>query len=346
MGAASIQIESVILHLLNPQKDAPVCSQRPLQITDPRIFEYFTKHIASSQSAPKIREARFQSLDGPSAAACRGILEGKTDLVAGSQALARSLFGILKADQKRISRGDLAVCLYQNEDAERRLALLKIDPVEGFRHAVKKERGETYVEVEIDPDLMPSTSQELQKCAFVRLRDAKSPEPDMMLLDLQGREEKVAQFFTRTFLGAELMEDPRVTTRQAAKAAIDIENELLSLGEWGEPVRHEVRAVFAGPAARLTKPWVGKLPVSKEAQEKVEARLAKEQVLDKTLPIDGNLLAKLNEKAKYQGSYGLKIEVLEKNHDDVIHSIELKRRKAGADYFEIVIRTPTLTRVS
>jgi hypothetical protein len=341
-----IQIESVILHLLDPQQNQPVCSQRPLpQTTDPRVFEYFTKHIVNSQSDPKVREARFQSLKSPSAAACRGILEGKTDLVAGSQDLARNLFGILKADQKRISRGDLAVCLYQDEAAGRRLALLKIDPVEGFRHAVKQVKGETYVEVEIDTELMPSTSQELQKCAFVRLRDPQSPDSDMVLLDLQGREEKVAQFFTRTFLGAELMADPRETTRQVAKAVIDLENELLPTGEW-EAVRQEVRAALAGPTARLTRQWVGSLPISQEAKERVETRLADDQVLDKTLPLEGNLLTKLIEKVRYQGSYGLKIEVLGIHHDDVIKSIIWKKKKAGADYFEILIHTPTLKRVS
>lgn len=344
MGAASeVRIEHVILHILDPKKPDPVLSQRPLpETTDPRVFDYFKKHITNSQGDPRIREARFQDLESPVARTCRGILQETTPLVDGSQELARSLHRIVKANQS-ISRGDLAVCVYQDETdgtAERRLALLKIDPVEGFRQSFKGD----YVAIEIDTDLLPSTSQELQKCAFIRWRAPESPEPDMALLDLQGKEEKVALFFTRTFLGAELLPDPREMARQVARVVIDLENDLRPLGEW-EPVAGEVWSALATGTVHFTRQWVGGLGVSAEAKRTVEARLGGGQVLDRRLTLDRDQLAKVIEKVRFQGDYGLKIEVLGDHFDDVVKSIKWKTRKAGADYFEIVLHTSKLKRV-
>jgi hypothetical protein len=91
----------------------------------------------------------------------------------------------------------LAVCLYRAENqhsVSRYLALLSIEPSEVFRH--KKEhdpQGNLYVNYEIETEIMPTTREKLQKCAFIQGLEPR-PDYDMMMLDRQKRE-GVAKFF-------------------------------------------------------------------------------------------------------------------------------------------------------
>jgi hypothetical protein len=179
------------------------------------IVDYFVTHIQNSLKNPTAEAARIIAIDDETVSGiCKALLENRLDLVEGSRWLAQELYKIIDKD-KRINACDLAVCLYRAENqhsVSRYLALLSIEPSEVFRH--KKEhdpQGNLYVNLEIETEVMPTTREKLQKCAFIQGLEPR-PDYDMMLLDRQKRGEDVAKFFIKEFMGAKPAFDARPQT--------------------------------------------------------------------------------------------------------------------------------------
>jgi hypothetical protein len=153
-------------------------------------------------------------------------LRGEIPLVEGSQRLAQDLYSILEGD-RRITSGDLAVCLFQAENYPYThfLGIMKVDPVQIFRHVVLQDkRGNQYVSFETLPQAF--TSERLQKCAFIQPLEPRHPEFDMLLLDRQQRLSEngsVARFFSETFLDAEEAFDARKMTEIVYRGLISAE---------------------------------------------------------------------------------------------------------------------------
>lgn len=203
-----IKVEKVILHLLHRDQPAPQLSQVPIPVnSDPRIFAYFQEHIESSLQDEQARIASFLDLAQEPAATCAKLLGGELGFVDGSQRLAKRLHSIILRN-RRISSGDLVVCLYQGKIRDRTgsfLALMKMDPGTGFRQVRRRDaEGHYYLTFEIENQIMPTLGERLQKCAFIRPLAPRRPKYDLLLLDRQIRTPvgpQVARFFTEDFLG-------------------------------------------------------------------------------------------------------------------------------------------------
>lgn len=190
--AADIRLDELIVHIVDPRRaNGLVLSERTLPLdSNERVADYFATHIENSLRDPAARAARFVDLgDENTAGLCRALLEHNVGLVEGSRRLAQRLYEIIAGD-RRIAAGDLAVGFYRagnRPDVPRYLALLKIDPSEVFRHTTARDPdGNLYVSFEVETDVMPTTREKLQKCAFVQPLEPR-PEYDMMLLDRQVR---------------------------------------------------------------------------------------------------------------------------------------------------------------
>ncbi len=347
MGTAStITIKEIILHRLSADETgkAPQCSQRRLPAnTDPDVFAYFQTHIGNSLAHPQARAARFKDLGQPVAGACQDLLAGG-DLVAASQLLAEALYGVVKED-RRIAQGDLIVCLYDRgnkKTSNRGLALLKIDPVQVFEHqALTDQEGRKYITL-VKKGAMPTTREELQKCAFIRPLKARLTEPadlEMTLLDRQRTGDKeVADFFSRGFLGATLVVDDRQATLRAIDAFAELENELRPLDLW-QPVEPEVRKVLSAPRAHLSKRLVGRLGLPPQVRERFEESLRKKEILDLRFTVEGTALAKATQKTVYEGDYELEVKVLASQFETVVRSVKRLVPEVGLPYFEITLHT-------
>jgi hypothetical protein len=345
-----IRIAEVILHILDsrPGGRGLVLSERSLpQQTDPRIFDYFRLHVENSLGDPQIQVARFRDPAAPVASSCRDLLAGKTGLVKLSQALAQRLFAIVSVNRS-ISRGDLAVCLYEEETGGgQHVALLKVDPVEAFRHqTLKDNQGRFYVSLELETELMPTTREELQKCAFVPPPALRPEEADLRLLDRQRTADRdVAAFWVGDFLDAELVADARRSTLDLVKAVVAIENSLRPQDLWPR-VEPALQTVFAGDTVRLTSQWVAGLALPAEAAAQVTKELEARQMLGRAFVLDRKALTQATQKVRFQGDFGLKVEVQEDHQDSVIRQVKRVSPKGGPPYYEIVLRSSKWERIS
>jgi hypothetical protein len=345
-----IRIVEVILHILDsrPGGRGLVLSERSLpQQTDPRIFEYFRLHVEHSLGDPQIQVGRFRNPSSQVASSCQDLFAGKTDLVKFSQGLAQRLSAIVGANRS-ISRGDLAVCLYEVEPGGgQQVALLKIDPVEAFRHTTLQDsKGRYYVSLELETELMPTTSVELQKCAFIPPPALRPAGSDLLLLDHQRTAERdVAAFWIGDFLDADLVTDARRSTLELAKALVAIENILRPQELWPR-AEAAIAAVLTGDRVQLNPQWIAGLSLPAEAAAQVTKELEDRQMLDRAFAIDRDALKGATQKLRFQGDFGLKVEVQAAHQEQVIRQVKRVTPKGGPPYYEIVIRSSKWERVS
>ena len=339
-----IQIESVILHILDPRGRGLVLSETPLQLgPNNRISEYFEHHIRRSLAHSATKAARFRStLPDSTSDICKGLFDGTRTLVEGSQSLAKKLYAILESD-KRTKVGDLAVCFYQagNYPGQRFLALLKIDPSEVFRHVEKTDsKGKKYVTLELESEAF--TEENLQKAAFVRppLEEQKY---DMMVLDYEARNRRrrdVARYFIEDFLDAEFALDSMQQTRLFYRAVIASLNAIrpeLSEKEY-ENVHTHLRTAITSATIDVDQ-WAEQLPLPTDKKQRIEERI-RERLPDRSFSPDQKVVSQLLKKRRFRGQYGLKVELNADHYDDVIKVVDrIEDDPNRPPYFRVTIET-------
>lgn len=121
-----------------------------------------------------------------------------------SRDIARLLFAAMKNGKGNIKPGDLVVCLYHdNKTGLQNLALLKMEPENGYRIEKVKDNQKTRVVFTQVPNIFPT--KELQKCAFIIPKNLRRKSKfDLVVLDQQtarfGSRRSVASFFQTGFL--------------------------------------------------------------------------------------------------------------------------------------------------
>jgi hypothetical protein len=345
--ATDIQLDQLIVHILDSgHSNGLVLSQRTLPLDrEPRLMEYFLGHIKNSLQDPAATAARFVALDGETtAAACRALVEGSLELVEGSRRLAQELYKIIAAD-RRISAGDLAVCLYRAGNyphIPRYLALLKLDPSEVFRHKTERDsQGHLYVRFELEGDVLPTTRERLQKCAFVQPLDPR-PGYDMMLLDRQVRPpvpRPVAKFFSEDFLGTEPAFDARKRTDTLYRGLVSARNQLhLQLkAEEDEALRQAIDTAVRSAFINMDA-WIEALPLSAKCKEHID-QVVSQELPDREFEVDTTYLQELSRKRRFRGDHGLRVEVSADRYSQVIQSVEPKNEPGVPPYYRVVIHT-------
>lgn len=344
--ATGIHIDELIVHILDHRRNnQPILSEVPCPLSGrDQLTTYFTTHIENSLADPSARAARFVSLD-PAATSglCQTLLEGSLDLVTGSRELATRLFGVMEGNP-RISPGDLAICFYRTETRPdtRYLGLLKIDPAAVFRHKTERDtQGRLLVNFELQPDVLPTTREKLQKCAFIRSLEPRL-EYDMILLDRQTRERvarPVAEFFAKGFLGCEWALDNRERTDRLYKGLLSACNRLRpELSPADEETLHlHVEAAITGQAINLDQ-WLTEVPLSDKQRQVVDETLT--TVLpDREFEIDASYAEKLVQKRRFRGDWGLKVEVRGDKYKEVIREVRRIDEPGEPPYFQVIIRT-------
>jgi hypothetical protein len=204
---AKIAIRKMIVHKVDHKNyDAPLLSDLESPITD-EVGSFLRQHIASNREHMRARTAQFlKPSDGVEATCtlCDDILTNPDSFVQRSQEIATSLFRTMSGDG-RISPGDLVVCTFVDGDGNdwEWLALLKMDPEDGFVGERELVDGQIRVVLRRVPDVLPTG--ELQKCAFILPPDLREERGhDLIVLDQQaaryGMRRLVASFFLKNFL--------------------------------------------------------------------------------------------------------------------------------------------------
>jgi hypothetical protein len=262
-------------------------------------------------------------------------------LVKGSQQLAERLYGIIDRD-KRISAGDLVVGFYRagnRPHISRYLALLKIDPSEVFRHKTERDsQGNLYIRFEIETDVMPTTREKLQKCAFVQPLDPRA-DYDMMLLDRQQVRTPVARFFTEDFLGAALALDAHQRTDRLYRSLVSANNLLRpKLQPQQDEILHQAINSTVSSASINVDNWLEALPLSEEQKEQID-QVVSQELPDRTFEIDTSYGQRLIQKRRFRGDYDLRVEVSADQYSEIIQSVQYVEGSESRPYYRIVIHT-------
>lgn len=362
------EVEAVILHIVDPpgRNRRPPGEARGLQLSElplpaaagRPVFRYFETHIEQALADRNVRAARFvvPSPDDGGAAepnllhALEELVGTPGAMVDGSGLLARRLYAVMdRRKGEQISSGDLAVCRCRGRggdgDWSRFVAVMKIDPTEGFPQVVRKtEGGRSYVTVDVaeEVEILPTTRQELQKVAFFRPRDRQRAGYDMLLLDRQSRytPRAVARFFATDFLGVE-----PIPHGKAAQTLIFVQ-ELTK-------ARNEARGGMSRTALHSHEKKVAKVVADGEldADNLPELLPAKQQqalkaALTAKLPaalvkLDSGYAKDLLATRRFRGDGGLRVVVPNEVLDDVLVEQTYVEKGPGAPYWKIVLHTKT-----
>lgn len=350
--ATNITIRELIIHILDPQAQGLVLSNTPIPLeASSNLVEYFSRHILNSLRDPGIKSARFRNINPQQpSGVCRDILRGELPLVEGSQHLASELYANLERD-RRITSGDLAVCIFQAENYPYTsfLGIMKVDPAQIFRHVIRKDaQGHTYVTFETMSEAF--TSEKLQKCAFIQPLEPRHPEFDMLLLDRQSRlaeNGSIARFFSETFLDAEEVMDARKVTEIVYRGLVNAENRLRERLTEEESESLEEGILQAVTTRRLNlDSWLEELPLAAEVKQEIDKTLSP-RLPARELLLDRSFSQQLISKIKYRGEGGLRLEVPAENYNTLIVSEKyITDDPDRPPYYRIVIETEVWKRVA
>ena len=344
--ATNIQLEQLIVHILDPKHaDGFVQSECTIPLEgNQRLVDYFVGHIQNSLKNQSIKAARFDAIDNEIVSGiCKDLLQNNLDLVEGSRKLAQKLYDIIAKD-KRINACDLAVCFYRaetNDYVSRYLALLNIEPSEVFRHKKSHDsNGKLYVDFEIETEIMPTTGEKLQKCAFIQQLDPR-PDYDMMLLDRQKHGKDVAKFFIEDFMRATPAFDAQQRTACLYKGLISAHNQIrpeLQSHE-NETLDQAIQVAIKSDYINLDA-WIKALPLSEKHKQQIE-QVVSQELPDREFEIDKTYANSLIRKRIFHGDYGLKIviEASDEKYKKVIKSVKRMEKPGTPPYYCIEIHT-------
>lgn len=352
-------VEAVILHIVDPpganRKPAGearglVLSERELPAaTEAATFAYFLDHVRNALADDEVRAARFRpptaATPNPVPGLVSALLDGSRDLVDVSSDLARRLHGIM-ADLQRVSAGDLVVCVCRGRGGRsgwsRFAAVLKIDPAEGYPRVTREAGRKSYITAKLDEKVavLPTTRQELQKAAFIRLPAGRGPGGyDLLLLDRQVHGAgQVSRFFAEEFLGAETVVLGEVPETDAVVDIVrEIRNQARPGLEAGKLARHEERAEKLLGQERVTVDDVKDLfagDYKRRAEAAWRERLPVEEVT-----LDRKRVEKLTRTKKFKGEGDLRVEASPHVWKQVLRQAIRVTDDPAGPYWRIVLHT-------
>lgn len=324
---SKVNLTGLAFHSVDGKKQEIILSERLMELDGREKFlDYISSHITNSLAAPSAKAASFLNYSQDLGGIAQKILNNSTDLLNGSQDIARRLYEILKKD-KRISPGVLAVCLFEdhelvnNSETESNLnnylGILKLDPANGFKPQIIKKEGITTVDVEIVDDILPSAKQSLQKCAFIRHHDSESSY-DLLALDKQtGGAGNISDFFSHKFLMIKEAFDSKTCTEDFYQGFIEVEHQLRShLDAVG------CQSISRARDAALTSKTVDidylldNLTIPDE-HIKTAKKIMANFVHNRSFDVDQQVANKLRKKKKYKGDYGVELKFDAKHEDKI-----------------------------
>lgn len=235
INTEQLRIDKMIIHKVDHWKyDSPQLADLESPVSE-EIASFLRHHIADSFEHRFTRTAIFnnpQISDYDFQDACNSIANDPNEFISISRSISCHLFNTIDGD-KRISPSDLIICTFtQGDHSSKWLAILKMNPVDGFvseRETVKK--LVRYVLRRV-PDVLPTGV--LQKCAFILPQEMRRDFGyDLKVLDQQvarfGVRRKVASFFVKDFLQCKV----ELNKKDKTKSFISGSSEWIKLKEDG-----------------------------------------------------------------------------------------------------------------
>jgi hypothetical protein len=312
---SGLTIKRMIVHKVDhKQYGAPLLSDLESPVNDPEVVTFLTRHIADSREHRYARKARFVAKDPPGAgfmALCDSLLADPAQFTPQSQAMAQRLFACMTGST---SPGDLVVITYCDGGAGAPLclALLKMDPKDGFVGERQPVDGKYRTVLRRVPDVLPAG--ELQKCAFILPPGLRtSADHDLIVLDQQiaryGARLMVSDFFSKDFLQIRLAHEPAYSTEQFYYASYDWLNRQ---EQWSRQDRElaaqHIKEALYGQLVDAT--YVAAAITSDPEEQQDYLEHLKRQGLDLAFEPDPQLREKLVRYAHFEGDHELALKIL------------------------------------
>lgn len=311
---SQIQIHRMIVHKVDHRNyDAPQLSDLESPVTD-EVGSFLRQHIASNREHKYVRTGQFLPPEEGKVSVCTicdSLLQHPGQFVPQSQKVAEHLFDTM---DKRVSAGDLILCTFTEGDGDSGwLALLKMDPEDGFVGVREEVNGQVRYILQRVPNVLPRG--ELQKCAFILPPDLREERGyDLKVLDQQaaryGARRLVASFFVTDFLQCKVGLDPVDTTRAFVYGSYEwLEGKK---EQWPqddvERFKSRVTDYLQDAVVDVTNFGVAVIPSPDEQDEYLE--YMREQGLeDLTFEPDPRERQRLTKYIRFEGDHGLEVRI-------------------------------------
>ncbi len=235
-----ITLHKMIVHKVDHRKHKePILADAESPVDNEEVKFFIRRHIDNGEQNRYARSGVFAEAEEGATCfrqICDDLLGDEEKFIDSSQQIAAHLFETVK-DNKNISPGDLIVVTYTNGNpqASKRLAILKMDPEDGFVGKQEiLEGGTIRIVLERVSDVLPI--KDLQKCAFVMPEDNRTLTKHLVFLDQQnarrGETQMAASFFTKDFLQCQVGLNRLEQTNAFIYTAFDYKTEKEKEGVW------------------------------------------------------------------------------------------------------------------
>jgi len=238
-----ISITEAILHVLDTNSDEPVLNNYKMNLNE-ESYKFILSHIERVLKDENLKYATFKVKDTPVKIFSQEYLDGLIDLGDVSKEVAKSLFGIMKANAG-VPSCDLLVVSFATEYGPM-LGILKMDYIKQYTHKID------IIDNNVGIGLMPiatglSASKKVQKAAFIRpIRNGQ--DYDLLILDKvtsKDTDENGANYFLDNLLGCLPKENDRDATRTfMAATEIWVRSNLKGQAAKAEGMRTHVKDIL------------------------------------------------------------------------------------------------------
>jgi hypothetical protein len=207
-----MKITRFIAHVIDHRSSTLALSDVETPVNSSFPHDFFAQYILHALGHELRRRACFGSKNGRVHQAFRRLLADPSQFVPASKEMAGYLYQAMCQGpfSRLIHPGDIMFALV-SEGNSQSLAILKIDPSEALiRHLVMTPAGPQVLFEQRDSRLPTVKEETVQKIAVLFDQRHAAPEPhDLIILDNNIKETKVARFFWDGFLGSQLNRDGR-----------------------------------------------------------------------------------------------------------------------------------------
>lgn len=358
MGNAII-VDRAIVHLINHLKQDLTHSEAELPLgSNQELREYFDDQVKNAIDDEQTASARFSTNGNQSTSSeIYKILQDPQHFVTSSKVLAALLMKSMGTDGRiKPASATIAVCMYTggNSKGAKSLALIKLDPSNGFAERVVTIKGKQVVTFEPVKDVMPTKEVKLRKAALIPPKGA-IPKIDLHVLDRQAAG-VAANFFGATFLNTVPVLDPVGSVKEFIRATEKTRTTLMNLSvekperigpaESDVFLRHVEDVIRNGRANK--RKFVRSAPLKDEGQKLLAEQLDRYFPHDTTIKFDQETAHKIFlKKIRYRGSYDFLLEVDADRFKDVVKEInDGPPLPDGTPTFEVKLLVPNLHRIT
>ncbi|AVP54877.1 nucleoid-associated protein [Clostridium tetani] len=213
-----VNINEAIIHILDNNSQEPILNEYKINLSD-EVYNFILKHIERCLKDEELKYAIFKEERNIVKELSQEYLSGQNDIIDVSKEIARQLF-VLMESQGNIPSCDLIVTSISTEYGNM-LGILKMDYVKNYSHNINSLEDKIGIEIVQEITGLPTSSQKIQKCAFIKLEEEGS-EYDLLVIDKQKKkdsEDYGANYFINKLLGCKIVENSRDETKNFVTAS-------------------------------------------------------------------------------------------------------------------------------